>query len=87
LKAYAQFSKAPALNLRGVSEISRLKPKALLMPLAVSALSVVIAELTLSPSLMMIGSGALVLSTIALVTWTVALKATRRLLAHHLSKP
>jgi len=67
---------------RGVSGISRLKPKALLMLLAVSALSVVIAELTLSPTLMMIGSGALVLSTMVLVTWTVALKATRRLLAH-----
>ena len=68
---------------RGVSGISRLKPRLLLIPLAVSALLVFIAELTLSPVLMMIGSGALVLSTIALVTWTVALKVTTRFLAHH----
>jgi hypothetical protein len=72
---------------RGVSGISRLKPKALLIPLAVSALLVVVAELTLSSILMMVGSGALVLSTIALVTWTVALKVATRLLAHHPSKP
>jgi len=72
---------------RGVSGISRLKPRLLLTPLAVSALLVVVAELTLSPVLMMISSGALVLSTIALVTWTVALKATTRLLAHYGLKP
>jgi len=53
---------------RGVSGISRLKPRSLLMPLAVSALLVVVAELTLSPVLMMISSRALVLSTIALVS-------------------
>jgi len=72
---------------RGVSGISRLKPRLLLIPLAVSALLVFIAELTLSPVLMMIGSGALVLSTIALVAWTAALKATTRLLAHYGLKP
>jgi len=71
---------------RGASRISRLKPKALSIPLAVSALLVVIAELTLSPVLMMVSSGALVLSTIALVTWAVALKIATRLLACHGSK-
>jgi PGF-pre-PGF domain-containing protein len=71
---------------RSVSEISRIKPRLLLIPLAVSTLLVVIAELALSPILMMIGSGALVLSMIALVTWTIAIKATTRLLTHHSSK-
>jgi hypothetical protein len=71
---------------RDVSGISRIKPRLLSIPLAVSAFLVVVAELALSPVLMMIGSGALVLSTIALVAWTVALKATTRLLAHHSSK-
>jgi hypothetical protein len=71
---------------RDVSGISRIKPRLLLIPLAVSAFLVVVAELALSPVLMMIGSGALVLSTIALVAWTVALKATTRLLAHYSSK-
>lgn len=60
--------------------LPRLKPKTLLVPWAVSMLLVAVAELTSSPTLMMIGTGALVLSTIALIVWTVAIKVTARLL-------
>jgi hypothetical protein len=66
--------------------IPKFRPKVLLASWIISMLLVVFAELTLSPTLMMIGSGALVLSTIALVTWTIALKATAQFLAHHNSK-
>jgi PGF-pre-PGF domain-containing protein len=67
-------------------DIPEFRPKVLLASWIISMLLVVFAELTLSPTLMMIGSGALVLSTIALVTWTIALKATAQFLAHHNSK-
>jgi len=60
--------------------LPRLKPKTLLVPWAVSMLLVAVAELTSSPTLMMIGTGALVLSTIALIVWTIAIKVTARLL-------
>jgi PGF-pre-PGF domain-containing protein len=61
----------------------KLRLKMLLAPWTTSILLVTLAELMSSPTLMMIGSGALVLSTIALIVWTTVLKATARLLASH----
>ena len=65
----------------------RTRLKELLIAWTLSIMLVAVAELVASPTLMKVSSGALVLSTIALVAWITALKASRRLLAHHGSKP
>lgn len=67
-------------------KIPKLGVKALLTSWVISMLLVILAELTLSSALMKIGSGALVLCTIALVTWTVAIEVSTKLLAYYGSK-
>jgi hypothetical protein len=82
----AYFAPPTALALYVVGRrkgVPRLKFKALLAPWIASMALVALAELASSPILMMVGSAALVLSTIVLVAWATALKAVARLLANH----